>query len=174
MDDGGVRWTSFQGVPGGIRRRIAITGPPIWPGSLLARRAPSDQRRCAGRRFQILPRLACQLVLEDKVFTSPSLRGSPTAACLPPGWTNSLQSWSVDARRSIPDEPLAWILPLILPPRNRNRRDLDSSSLFKTPSLADNDEVGCGRRHGPDAILMPCNASRIESLYSSCHRRRHR
>jgi hypothetical protein len=78
-------------------------GPPIWPGSLLARRAPSDQWRCAGRRFQILLRLARQLVLDHKMSTSPSPRGGPTAACLPLGWTNPLQSWSVGAKRSMLD-----------------------------------------------------------------------
>ena len=98
-------------------------GPPIWPGSLLARRAPSDQRRCAGRRFQILLRLACQFVLDDKVSSSPLLRGSPIAACPPPGWASSLQSWSEGARRSVPDEPLALILPSIRVPRNRKYRD---------------------------------------------------
>jgi hypothetical protein len=154
-----------------VLRRNATTGPPIWPVSLLARRAPSDQRRCAGRRFQTLLRLMLQMVLKDRAIPSPSLlRGSHTAACQPPGWIDSLQSWSVGARWSIPDEPLAWILPSILPPRNRNRRDLDISSLVKSSSLADNDGVVCGRNLGETGILMRCNASRTESLYSSSHR----
>jgi hypothetical protein len=59
-----------------------------------------------------------QSALKNIVIASPTLRGSPTAACQPPGWINSLQSQSVDARRPMIDEPLASILPPFLAPRN--------------------------------------------------------
>jgi hypothetical protein len=163
---------------------VACSRTPVAEGARIRMRTGVDKRvmtrpkQPSGVRGSILPdpvSMRTSMGTEERnYFSSSSLRGSPIAARLPPGWTKSLQSWPVVARRPMPDEPLADILPLFYAPRNRKRRDLHSHSLFKSPSLADNDLVVYGREVGAAAILVPRTPIRSESLYSSNWLWRHR
>jgi len=64
----------------------AKTDPPIWPVSLLARRAQSDQLRRAGHGFQTPIELRFRTWRESRLEWSPWFEVAERRCAVPPGW----------------------------------------------------------------------------------------